>query len=349
MALRRRDRRPRNGHGAAADEGRGAPHPDGRDAAGDLVDLDPDEAGSANLLALCDLPAEGAVQLPAGVAQVASQHGGGRAGGRVLGHARSGREHAHPYIPAEERAHQVDVVRPRIREHVPPERQVEDGAAKGGDGAYRDHMKGEAAGHHGGGEGAGMIATQVGRVQTDHRGQLLRRMRRLAPLRQHRRGKLREHRAAAPVLHRCGHQADVFLEHQLGVSIPRPANGGPSPNRLRARQIDRGAHGRMPRERHLHLGGEDAHPRRPLRRLGRSQKHRFGQVHLARHLLHQLRRQMCRVREDAERVAAEGLLREDVEGSEVEFHVSRPMHQGLETTPTRRRTATLSYTPRGSP
>ena len=330
-------------HDSAADEDGTAAYADGSDPApAALVGIRPSmRLGRLIFLSLRDLPFEGAVQLRAGAGQIASQHRSRRPGCGVLGYARSGREHAHAHVRGRgalrrhlpspttvtaERAHQVDVVRPRTREHVPPARHVEDGAAKGGDRAHGDDVKRKAAGHHGGSEGAGMIAAEVVRLQADHRGQSLRRVQRLAPLRQHRRGELREHRTAAPVLDRCGHHADLFLEHQIGVSVPRPAYAGPAPHGSRACQIDRGPHGRMPRERHLHLGREDAHPRGPLRRLGRSQKHRFGQVHLARHLLHQLRRQMRRVREDAERVAAEGLLREDVEGSEVEFHVEALIH-----------------------
>ena len=241
------------------------------------------------------------------------------------------------------------MVRPRIGEQLLPDRRVHDGAAEGGGGTHRDDVEGKAARHHCGGEGGGGVPAQVAGLEPHHRREALQRLRRLAPLGENRRGELREHGNAAVVAHDRGDRPHVLLQEQPGLPVPISVESGPRPNRFRRGQVDRGPHRGMPRERHLHLGREDAHPCRPLGGLRRPQEHRLGKIHLQRNPLHQLRRQMRRVRKDPQRVAAEGRISEDIEGSEVEFHVRTPIRQRFEATPTRRPKTTLSYTPCGSP
>ena len=74
------------------------PHPDGGGLAAGAISLHLDEARAADLRPLGDQPAQRAVVAPTRVAQVAPQHRGGRAGRRVLRHARSGREHADTHV-----------------------------------------------------------------------------------------------------------------------------------------------------------------------------------------------------------------------------------------------------------
>ncbi len=81
-------------------------------------------------------------------------------------------------------------------------------------------------------------------------------------------------------------------------------------------QVDGGAHGGVAREGHLDTWREDADAGRTLVGFGRPQEDGLGEVHLPGDALHEVGRQMRRVGKDAQGIAAEGVIREDVEGGE---------------------------------
>ena len=80
----------------------------------------------------------------------------------------------------------------------------------------------------------------------------------------------------------------------------------------------RRAQRRMPGEGHLERGREDAHARR--RERGRQHERGLGEVELQCQRLHGRRVELAGVLEDAQRVAAEGALGEDVDDAIAQVH-----------------------------
>ena len=76
----------------------------------------------------------------------------------------------------------------------------------------------------------------------------------------------------------------------------------------------------MAREGDLDPRREDAHAGRAFRGFGRPQEDGLGEVHLPGDALHEVGGEMGRVGEHAQRVAAEGVVGEDVECGEGEVH-----------------------------
>jgi hypothetical protein len=68
------------------------------------------------------------------------------------------------------------------------------------------------------------------------------------------------------------------------------------------------------RERQFALRREDAHLRRVARILRRQHEGRFGIIELSRDVLHLGRRELARVGDDGERIAAKALCREHIDG-----------------------------------
>jgi hypothetical protein len=117
---------------------------------------------------------------------------------------------------------------------------------------------------------------------------------------------------------------EAHLHRDRGRRSP-PARAWPRPRPRRSAapssgQEDGGPHRGVPRERDLDRRREDTHARGALIAFGRAQEDGLREVHLPRDLLHELGRQMRGVREDAQRVAAEGAVREDVQRVEGEPH-----------------------------
>ena len=152
-----------------------------------------------------------------------------------------------------------------------------------------------------------VLEADLGRDQSDRRGQAIRRRQRAAFLRQLGRIELGKRRRTGPQPHPDPDRADPLLEHDQSV---------PMPGRRRGLELgkQRGrADGRMSGEGHLYGRSEDAHARRVRVVLRLGDEHGLGQVELARDRLHARRVEAVGVEHNGQRVAAEPLVGEHVE------------------------------------
>ena len=132
-------------------------------------------------------------------------------------------------------------------------------------------------------------------------------------LRQFRQIKLRANDAAARA-HRATNRADRLLDHDVDVARADHVRG------LQMADKDRRADGRMPRERQLAFGREDARARGVHGITRALQEDGLGQVELARDGLHLPVIEIVGVADDRQRIAAEPLLGEHIERVELLAH-----------------------------
>ena len=115
-----------------------------------------------------------------------------------------------------------------------------------------------------------------------------------------------------------GHRSDVLSQDEPDLAYGRAM--------IAARcEEDRRAHRGMACEWDFDARGEDPDPCNRVGRFGRAKEDRLRKVHLSGDSLHQIRGEMCCVRENAQRISAEGLICEDVERMEAELHALCPL------------------------
>ena len=110
-------------------------------------------------------------------------------------------------------------------------------------------------------------------------------------------------------------QAGFFLEHDAITG------DGPAVTGAGAREHKGGADVGMARKRHFRTRREDPYLRGMCAVLGRQYEGSFSQIEFRGDALHLLRRQPFRVQHHRERVAAEPMVREYIDGLELQAHL----------------------------